>query len=466
MGNLRRKGLIPVILCMCIGAGWGTWIATRAGNAWVDFRAVYAGTRCLIHGQNPYIQADVEREYFSEDGPRPKPTPTAPPGTAELRLQSVTLYVNMPTAFVFLAPFAAFTWWPALILWMLVTSCTFLLAIFLMWDVGSGYSPSVATFLACVIAFNCESIFAGANTAGIVVGLCGIAVWCFLKDRFVWMGVLCLGLSLAVKLHDSGFIWLYFMLAGGVLRKRALQSLAITAAFAAASIAWVSHVAPNWIHDWKMNLATISASGGINEPGPSAVRDGSIYSIVDLQAAISQFRDDPHFYNMASYALCGALLLVGAIWTLRKRYTAPRAWIALAAIVPLTLLINYHRLWDAKLVMLGIPACCLLWAERRRVGRVAMLVTSAAALLTGEISLILFGCIFYSFPWSTDGIVGKTTTVMVIRPTTFALLAMGIFYLWVYVRYTSESQAAGPARTEDEARGAGSTLIECQRMQS
>ena len=234
MASLRRKGLQWVLLCMSIGSLWGTWNAFR-GTAWIDFRGLYCGTRCLIHGHDPYNQDEVAREYLSEDGQRPKVASWAPPIAPRLQFQSLTLWVNLPTTFVVAAPFAALTWWPALILWMLLTGFVFNLAILLMWHAGVSYSPRVATFLACMVGLNCEAIFTGANAAGIVVGFCVIAVWCFLRNRLVWIGVLCLGLSLAVKPHDGGFVWLYFLLAGGAFRKRALQSAAITAVIGLAS---------------------------------------------------------------------------------------------------------------------------------------------------------------------------------------------------------------------------------------
>ncbi len=450
MGNLRRNGLIWVLLCIGVGSLWGTWNAAR-GTAWIDFRAVYAGTRCLIHQHNPYSVSDLAHEYLSEDGQRPQVAPWAPPHASRLQFQSITLYVNMPTAFVVVAPFAALSWGPAHILWMLLTGFVFILAILLMWHVGASHSPRVATFLACMVGLICESIFTGANAAGIVVGFCGIAVWCFLRNRFVWVGVLCLALSLAVKPHDGGFVWLYFLLAGGAFRKRALQSAVITAVIGIASVLWVSHIAPNWLHDWNANLATISARGGINEPGPSAVKDGSVYSIVDLQGAISLFRDDPHFYNTVSYVLCGALLLVWAIWTLRTRFSVPKAWLALAAVLPFTLLVTYHRLWDAKLMMLAIPACCMLCAKGGSLGKAALLITSAAVLATGQVSLIIFGAIVGSFPFSVNGIVTKAITVVLIRPASFALLAMGLFYLWVYLRRFPAWHQTGAVDAELEA---------------
>jgi hypothetical protein len=429
MANLRRNGLIWVLVFVGIGSLWGTRNAVR-GSAWIDFRGLYCGTRCLIHHHNPYNQGDVEREYLSEDGQRPLDTPV----NAFPHLQSLTLWVNLPSTFVVAAPFAVLSWGPAHILWMLLTGCAFILAVLLMWHAGMSHSPRVATFLACIAGLNCEPLFGGGNAAGIVVGFCAIAVWCFLRNRFVWIGVLCLALSLAVKPHDSGFVWLYFLLAGGAFRKRALQSAVIVAVIGLASVLWVSHVAPNWLHEWNANLATSSVRGGINEPGPSAVKDGSVYSIVDLQGAISVFRDDPHFYNTVSYVLCGALLLVWAVCTLRTRFSVPGAWLALGAAVPLTLLINYHRLWDAELAMLAIPACCLLWAEGGSLGKAAMPITSAAVLAAGKISLVTFEAIVGSFPFAVHGILTKAITVVLIRPASFALLAMGVFYLWVYLR--------------------------------
>lgn len=434
--DLWRKGLVWVLLCAGISVLWGTANA-RAGSAWIDFRAVYAGTRCLIHQHNPYSVGDLAHEYLSEDGERPHAFPhshTTPQAT-QLHFQSITLYINMPPTFVVVAPFAVLSWGPAHILWMLLTGFVFILAILLMWSAGASHSPRVATFLACILAMNCESIFGGGNTAGIVVGLCGIAVWCFLENRFAWIGVLCLGFSLAVKPHDAGLVWLYFVLAGGAYRKRALQSVALTAIIGLASALWISHVAPTWMHDWNANLATISARGGINEPGPSAVKDGSIYSIVDLQAVISMFRDNPHFYNEVSYLVCGALLLVWSLQTLRARFSVPTAWLALAAVVPVTLLVNYHRLWDAKLVIIAIPACCELWAEDHRLRRAAVLITSLTILLTGEISLVIFEAVIDSFHWSASGILAQSIAVVAIRPASLALLAMAVFYLWAYVRH-------------------------------
>lgn len=435
MASAYRRGLIWVLLCVGISVLWGTSIA-HTKSAWLDFRAVYAGTRCLIHSHNPYDVSDLSREYLSEDGQKPLFPPSA--------FRSITLYVNVPATFIFVAPFAALPWGPACALWMLFTGGALISAILLMWDVGARSAVGVSTVLACILAVNCEAIFIGGNTAGIVVGLCGIAVWCFLENRFVRIGVICLALSLVVKPHDAGLVWLYFILAGGANRKRALASAVITAAIVLASVVWIWHVAPTWMQDWHANLATISAHGGINEPGPSA-RPDTIFSIVDLQAAISIFRNEPAFYNIASYLICGAFIVVWSIGTVRMNFSARKAWLALAAATAFTLLITYHRVWDAKLVMLAIPACCLLWAEGGAFAKAAVLITSIAFLFTGDASLTTFYVVSGSLLIKENGILASAINVVLTRPASLALLAMGVFYLCAYLRRSLRQGAVPPA---------------------
>jgi hypothetical protein len=330
---------------------------------------------------------------------------------------------------------------------MLATGCAFILAIVLIWSVGARYEPRVATFLACVLAVNCVDIFAAGNAAGIAVGLCGIAVWCFIENRFVRLGVACLGLSLAIKPHDAGFIWLYFLLAGGAYRRRALQSALVTAALSLSAVLWVWHIAPDWLQDWDANLTAISAPGGINDPGPNSVTGSSAYTVVDLQSAISVFRDDPRFYNIAGYLIGGTLSLIWVIGTLRMRFAAHKAWFALAAGTAFELLITYHRPWDARLVMLAIPACCILWARPGRLGKIAFLVTGGGVLFAGVVPLASFKTLADFLHTSTADFGAQLLTLVLRRPEPIALLVMGVFYLWVYLRPEVQSADTAASKT-------------------
>jgi hypothetical protein len=426
MTRERRIALAWILLASGISIWWGSAVG-QAANGWVDFRAVYYGTRCLLQHHNPYKVSELEGFYRAEGGERPAETLSAH--------QAVVLYVNVPTTFIVVAPFAMLPWGPAHLLWVTLTAAVFILAAILMGNLGASHAPNLSLFLICIVLANCESIFVAGNTAGIAVGLCVVAAWCFLRERFVPAGILCLALSLVIKPHDAGLVWLYFLLAGAPNRKRALQTLLITALLGLSAFVWVSHVAPHWIEDWQSNLSTISSPGGINEPGPSALTGRSAFTVIDLQAAISIFRDDPRVYNPASYLFCGVLLLAWAARTLRSSFSPARAWFALSAIVPITMLVTYHRPWDAKLLMLTIPACAMLWAGGGPIARMAVLVTTAGMVLTGDIPLAILNSVTNQMHLGTAGIFAQMLTVVLIRPASLILLLMSLFYLWVYLRH-------------------------------
>jgi hypothetical protein len=437
MTTTRRNALVWILLASGISILWGSAVG-QTGNGWVDFRAVYYGTRCLIQHHNPYNVSELEAVYRSDGGERPSETIQA--------RQAVTLFVNMPTTLIFTAPFALLPWGPAHVLWMTLTAGVLILAALLMWNLGARYAPNVTLILICFLLANCEEIFCTGNTAGIAVSLCVVAVWCFFEERFLWAGILCLAVSLAIKPHDAGLVWLYFLLAGGVNRKRALQSLLITAVLGLTAFLWLSHVAPHWMSDWQSNLSAINAPGGINEPGPSSLNGGSASTVVDLQAAISIFRDDPSFYNPISYLLCGALLLAVAARTLRARFSLPNAWLALAAVTALTMLVTYHRPWDAKLLLLAIPACAMLWAEGGPARWPALLITTAGLVFTADIPLAILSILAKNLHIGTAGILEKILTVLLIRPASLILLMVAIFYLWMYF---TRSRRGSPTLLED-----------------
>ena len=420
----RWVGPAFLLLCAAISIVWGS-SSTLNRYGTTDFRAVYYATRCLLQNHNPYNVSELERVVRDEDGERPSETLQ--------QHQAVVLCINLPTTFLFVAPFAVLPFGIAQVLWLALLAGSLILAAFLMWNLSESFSPTISVLLICVVLANSEGIFLGGNTAGIAVSLCLVAVWCFLQGRFVAAGILCMSLSLAIKPHDSGFVWLYFLLAGGVYRKRALQSLAFTAVLALSAILWVSQAAPSWMQDWHTNFAT-TAHGGINDPGPtSSVGFHNLDPVIDLQSVISVFHADPRVYNSITYLICGSLLLLWIIATLRFRFSKAGAWLALAAVVPLTLLMTYHRPWDAKLLLLTIPACAMLWAEGGLIGRIAVSVTAMGVVFTGDIPLAILGIVTRGLDISTSSWSGKILTILTGRPIPLALLLMGVFYLSVYV---------------------------------
>jgi hypothetical protein len=435
MTKPRLKGFLLLLLGATTFVALGFTLERNSSDAMVDFKAVYFGTRCLLQHGDPYKESDLLRLFLAED---------REPLAAKLsHRDAVAVNVNLPTAFPFIVPFAILPWGAAHLVWMLLTAGTFILAACLMWELGAAFAPGISGGLLCLLLAGSELLIEVGNVAGIVVSLCAVAAWCFLRERFAHAGVLCLAIGLLVKPHDAGLVWLYFLLTGGLSRKRALQTLLLVAILGLPTILWVSHVAPNWMEELHSNMLVSSALGGVNDPGPAAIdlrMHGAI--MIDLQTAVAVFVNDPRIYNPATYLLCAPLLLAWGYVTLQKPSSPANARLALAAIVALSMLPLYHRQHDTRLLLLAIPACAMLWVEGGLIAWLALLFTGLATVFTWDFTLRLLAVYTTGLRTSYGGLLGKILTVLFCRPAPLILLTTGIFYLWVYVWRVS-----GPART-------------------
>jgi hypothetical protein len=423
----RRIGLVCLLTCCNASVFWGYFLQRNSPDGMLDFKGVYYAARTVLHHGDPYKVGEPLRVCQSKSGDCAQPS-------VVLR-QVLSFNVYFPTVFIFTVPIALLPWVPVHLLWMALCAGILCLAAFLIWDVARRYSPVVSLVLICFLLANCEAVFATGNIAAIVVGLCVVAVWCFFHERHVSAGILCLALSLVIKPHDAGLVWLCLLLAGGSYRKRALQTLALTVALGLPGVVWVTHIAPNWIDELHSNLLTDAAPGGACDPGPSTANSGSGPSVnISLQSTLALVWNDPHIYNPVTYLVCGVLLLLGLALILGSRFSPTSAWIALGWVVPLTMLVTYHRPYDAKLLLLAIPACAMLWVERGVIWWFATLITTAALASTADIPLTILLILNRNLHTSSAGLFGKIITAVLMRPTPLILLAMCSFYLWVYLR--------------------------------
>jgi hypothetical protein len=392
-----------------------------------DFLQIYASSRCVAHHHDPYKFDELLAFYQSDTGGIPADSSVV----SRTYRKIVFIAPNLPTTLFLIAPIAVLPWKWAVALWMVLIASCFILACFCIWSCGADSAPRLCGALIFLILVNSGMLLSTGNTAGLVVSLSVIAVCCFLQDRFVFAGIACLAFALAMKPHDAGPLWLFFLLAGGVQRKRALQSAALTAVIIVPAVLWVWHSAPHWAPELHANIAEGLAAGGLNNAGPTTQGGRGLGQIISLQAVLSLIRDDARFYNSIAYSICGILLLLWCVRTLRIGFSPRAAWLALAAIAPLTMLPFYHRTYDARLLLLAVPACAALWIGGHARGRSALWLTVAAIILTGDIFWIVFFQItHYSGPSGTFGTI----------PAPLILLALAIFYLSVYVRCSRTAQ--------------------------
>jgi hypothetical protein len=434
MNKARQDGLYLLLMGAVVFLLIGIAMENASATSLLDFKAVYYGARCVIGHADPYREGEILRAYQADGGQFP-----TDPIQSRVVHQAVAICVNLPTTLFILAPFAFLSLGGAQVLWTAITAGSLVVAALLVWDLGADFAPVLAGALAGLLLANSEMLLMVGNTAGIVVALCVGAVWCFVRGRLAPLGIPMLAIALAIKPHDAGLVWFYFLLAGGVYRKRALQALLTATVLALPGVLWVAHVSPNWMQELHANLAVTSAAGGLNDPGMAASGAHAVGMPIHLQSALSAFRDDPRFYHPASYLICIVPLSVWAWVTLRFRSSQARTYLALAAIAAVTLLPVYHRPYDARLLLLTIPACALLWSEGGVAGRAALWLSAAGFVLTGDPWAILLGMVGNSQLAAGAG-AGRLLTAIQVFPAPAILLAVGVFYCWVYARRDSAAE--------------------------
>jgi hypothetical protein len=439
MTKARQDSLYLMILGSIIFVLLGCTLQIVAPHPISDFRFVYNSARCLLQHVDPYQRSEFLRVFAADGG-------NLGAGASHDQYLEMAQHMYPPTTFI-LTPFAFLPWNAALVLWTILIAGCFVFASFLVWDLGAKYAPVLCALLVFLVLTPGELLLIIGNAAGLVISLSIIATYGFLRNRFVFVSILCCAASLMIKPHDGGLVWLYFLLAGGIYRKRALQTLAAVLVLSVPLVVWVSLVSPHWYPELKSNLAMLSAHGHLNDPGPSSMAGHGIAMVIDLQSVLSIFRDDPSFYNTASYVICGLLLTVWITVTLRARQSPALTWLALAAVVPLSMLPVYHRLGDAKLLLLIIPACAMLWAEGGLIGWLAVAVTTAAILLTGDLQwAVFFRVLSHLHP--LRALSGQTLIMLQVFPVPLILLISAVFYLAVYAKKAS---AAGTRTAESSA---------------
>jgi glycosyl transferase family 87 len=397
-----------------------------------DFRFVYNGVRCLLRDVDPYQRNNFIRVFEADGGDLGS-------GTSRLQHLEMAQHMYLPTSAI-LAPLALLPWNIALVVWTMLIAAGFILASYLAWDWGARNSPVLAGILVFSILGSSELLIVTGNAVGVVVPLAVIAVWCFVENRFVPAGIFCMAISLLLKPHDVGLVWLYFLLAGTAYRRRAVQTLVATLAMGVPTILWTSLVAPHWVPELRSNLVALSSPGHLNDPGPTSMSGHGIGMVTDLQSVISLVKNDPRIYDPVSYLIFAFLFLPWIVVTLRAQPSKTLALYAITAISAMSMLPSYHRVGDAKLLLISIPACTALWVNGGVLRWLSLVITSAGILLTGEFQWAILFAVIKNSRFSARVLDAHTLVALQVIPVPVILLIVTIFYLYVYFKFASRSE--------------------------
>ena len=419
--HARREGLFFLCVGACVFLLLGIGLVASDPHCMTDFKTAYCSTKSLIRGTDPYDPQSVLETYRLTG---------APPFHTHMEEIGTTHNVYPPSEFLPVAPVALLPYQIAKPLWFALIAGGFFCACLLVLNLVTPSASRLVGLLLGVLIAGSSSLMFYANPGGLAVTLAILAVWSFMRQRWLMVGVVALALSLALKPQDAGLIWLCFLLAGNPYRKLAWQTLGIAALLNLPVLLWITHIAPHWAAEAAANLKIYGQPGSTNDP---ASVYGSCF-IVSLQVIFCFIKNDPRFYNLASLVAMAPLLLVWAVAAFRIRGSVTNLWFALAAIAPLSMLPVYHRQYDAKLIVLTLPALALLWTQRATLRYLALGVTSIAILLNSDLFWAAILIVFKPLPIVSLAPIARLRFALVTFPVPISLLIVGLFYLWILVQ--------------------------------
>jgi hypothetical protein len=155
-------------------------LTQRARGTILDYRLADFDARCLIHHCDLYNEPEMTRFYLANGGERSISTTSS----TEAKHYLAGFQVYPPSAELFFAPFALFSWHISYVCWVGISLLLLTIAVFLMWNVAHVHAPDLPFYLAWFLLVNSGGLLAGGNPAAAAVGLAVISVWVSFKTTF------------------------------------------------------------------------------------------------------------------------------------------------------------------------------------------------------------------------------------------------------------------------------------------
>jgi hypothetical protein len=386
-----------------------------------DFKQPYSSSLCLLHGCDPYSEPDTRAAFLSAGGVDNDRVVFDPYSA---------LYP--PFSLALLTPVAALPYPVAHRVWEALTAAAFSIAVLLTAELCLQFEASLPVIvLLALFSLSSTILIMLGQISGLVLALLVIAFSCLIKERLIWLAVLCLVIAVLLKPHDAAIPTLYLLFAGGRWRKAFGWVASISILFAAGSLLWFSSMqsTSHWLPELQANLHGNAAAGSVNNPATGHMQS---INLADLQAILAVVHDKASFYNDTAALVSLVILLCWAVLLWRMPNSLSKHLLAIATIACLALLPIYHRQYDTRILLLAFPAVALLLSRRnhRMPGVVGFALLSAATVLTSHQ--------FTNRLQSRDGLAiahaSAAQTLLFYRPIPEILLALCLFFLVALAR--------------------------------
>ena len=320
-----------------------------------DFIPVYTGARCLLHGCNPYVPSQLEQQFLQAGG-----------RTNEVPDWKACVPVYPPSAFLVLSPLALLPYPLVCPLWFLLNGCLFIASAGLVLFMSPRSHRWLATILVSLIVVKSGEMLQIGQPTVFATSLLVMGCYCFLRQRCLSLGVVLLMLSLAVKPQMGGLIVLYLVVRRIHWRYAVLAMAGACALLLAGGlILTMRPSSADWTSVLHANLSATEEPGGVNDPRPNHKPS---LDLANLQVVTSAFSTNAREFNAGAYAVCLVFLAALVTAVLRTKTSPDVHLLSIGALAVLTLMPVYHRFYDARILLITVPAVVIVYRQRRLLG--------------------------------------------------------------------------------------------------
>jgi hypothetical protein len=396
--------------------------AARVFRTSFDLVPVYTGSRCLLHGCNPYDTKQLEQQFFAGGGRR-----------TELPSWEIDVPVYPPSTFLMLSPLAFLRFPIARLLWFLLNGCLFVTSAGLILSLCPGSSRWLATTLASFILATSGILLVLGQPAAFSISLVIIGCYLFFRGRFLPLGAFVFMLSLAVKPQIGGLIVVYLLVQRIHWRYAAVALTgALLLLLSAGLILRLHPRSSDWTSTLAANLSSTLSPGGSADPRPANIE---AVGDTNLQTLTSIFFSSPRLFNAAAYFVFIILLAALITVVLRVNTGQELHFLALAAVSVLSLTPVYHRFYDTRLLLITIPAVLIVFQKRRLLGAlIAFLTLLAVISVQYRVQMFLL-----QHAESQSVLQNKFLLILLLRQQNLELLMLFWLYLFAIISIRSSS---------------------------
>jgi hypothetical protein len=342
----RSSGWLTPFLWTSVAVASAYFITRGILRAWApdgsgDFAYQFAASRAWLHGLDPYLGENLVGELLAGGG------------SLVGVFADLSVNVNPPTAMPLFMPLSVTGWDTSRLLLIGANAALTImifagLARFLGWKYTAAPTLLVAAF---VLALAPVHTALAAGQSGIVVT--AALVWAMvLEAAHPKASGLLLGLATALKV-TMGLPFLAYSLVRRRWLVTATASL-VVGAIALVSVMRMQVASVPWLTSWTSQLAASLEPGGPN----SSSLETSRASLINLQNPLTVLLGDETLATLLAICLVGAGTVATVL--LVRLDDRPGLLLGMSLVASLTLLVTYHRYYDA--VLLAFPVTWGAWA--------------------------------------------------------------------------------------------------------